>query len=539
MLTKLRSHLILATTFFILTLAQQYGFYAYKALPIVGFTFVKYFAIFAFLLTCTFARGHKTRFFFLSFILLLNFFQMAHLSYFGTQVLPSEIWLLFAEFHEIQGTLKEEWHHVFMPLLFVIIPLLISFFISKKIKLTQGSRIVTALLCLYLVYNPIRTFVTGNTWGRQPSTHELAGMNIYLASSYFLGKILPHKLSQSQNLEAKNQSLALELSPEKDSPWDKVIVVMGESLSPHHMGLFNYPINTTPTLSLLKHDPNFTYSQSLSSGVSTDISVAFFLNMGYGAAGSLKAAKGHHCLFKLAKKQKFSTHFISIQSAQQLRYIAPYLCSASLDDYRSLENISPATVDHQAALDRDLLPSLKDLLSSPEKKFIILHQRGSHAPWNLRFTKEATKFSGRDVDQRINDYDNSVFEFDLFWKELSTMLKAQTQKVLVIYFSDHGESLGVQGKWGHGFLDRSSFEVPVMIQSFNQELPELAKKLPPYFTQYNLSLFISHELGFKSNQAPETLPNDYVILGNDIDGFAGKAQIHFKPEGGYDFKVLP
>jgi len=29
-----------------------------------------------------------------------------------------------------------------------------------------------------------------------------------------------------------------------------------------------------------------------------------------------------------------------------------------------------------------------------------------------------------------------------------------------------------------------------------------------------------------------------VIYGNDIDGFAGKAEILFKPDNTYDFKVI-
>jgi glucan phosphoethanolaminetransferase (alkaline phosphatase superfamily) len=267
--------------------------------------------------------------------------------------------------------------------------------------------------------------------------------------------------------------------------------------------------------------------------------VAFFLNLGYGEAGGIKAAKGKHCLFRSAKKIGYSTHFLSTQSGEQLRYITPYLCSAYMDDFRDLESVSPKTENSNAARDRDLLPKLSDILQSGGKHFIMLHQRGSHGPWQLRATADSTRFVSQEIDQRINHYDNSVVEFDFFWKDLNQILEKQKSKTLVIYLSDHGESLGVNGKWGHGFLARSSFEVPLLIQSFHQDLPARTKELFRYMPHYNLALYTTQALGWETNQSPFTLMNDYVIFGNDIDGFAGKATIQFGLLGDYDFTVVP
>lgn len=304
------------------------------------------------------------------------------------------------------------------------------------------------------------------------------------------------------------------------------------------MSLFGYAKPTTPFLDSLKNDPNFYYTIGLSTGVSTDISVAFLLNMGYGDAGGMKAAKGENCLFKLAKRGDYSTHFLSMQSSEQLRYIAPYLCTASLDDYRSLENISPSTLNHQAAIDREMLPKLDDLLVTGSKKFIMLHQRGSHSPWALRFTAEANKFKAEGTDQRISDYDNSVVEFDLFWKEFVAVMAKKKTKNLVIYLSDHGESVGENNRFGHGFLQPHAFEIPILMMAFNHELPANTRKLPKFLPQYNLSLFLAQQIGWKPNQSPFSIMKDYVIYGNDIDGFAGKANVTFD-EKSYKFKVVP
>lgn len=537
MLIKLRNHGLLALIFLMLTLGQQYSFYMVKGIPVVPLPLGKYVGMYLFFLLLTLIKGDRLRLTFLSMLLVLNFPQMAHLSYFGTQILPSEIYLLFTQFHEISGTLKEDLQHILIPLIFTVIPVTIGRFTNKRIKTSWRWRPMSYLICLYLLYNPLRTYFTGNTWGRQPSTRELTSMNVYLSTSYFLGRILPHKFSQSAMAASDNSSLKLKLGAGRSPTWDKVIVILGESLTPRHMQLFGYSRATTPFLDSLKERADFFHTIALSGGVSTDIAIAYFMNLGFGAAGGIKAAKGNHCLFSLARKKSFKNHFISIQSSEQLRYISPYLCSSSLDEFRSLEDISPKTVDHQAARDRDLLRPLEDLLKENEKKFIMLHQRGSHSPWNLRYTDEARKFSGS-PDPRTDDYDNSVLEFDLFWKELHNLLSRSTQRILVVYLSDHGESLGDDGKWGHGFIGPAAFEVPIIITSFNSPFPESIRKSPTYLTHYNIGLFLAQEMGYQLNQAPEEFPADYEVFGNDIDGFAGKASIKFK-EKDYVVEHLP
>lgn len=533
MIKKLLKHLSLAWIFLVLTLVQQYSFYYMKGMPIVWLTFGKYFGVFAFLFVATFIRPYPVRFFFLGFVLLLNFFQMAHLSYFGTQILPNGILLLLTQFDEIKGTLLVEFQHVLIPLLFTLIPASIGWFALKKTKDLYGTKVIGILFALYFIYNPVRTFITGNTWGRQPSTRELAGMNVYLSFSYFLGRILPAKIAQGSTATAQNASTELKLTP-ATSQWDNIIVVLGESLTPHHMSLFGYEKPTTPFLLSQNEDPNFFHTIALSGGVSTDISVAFLLNMGFGEAGAMKASKGTHCVFKLAKEQKYTTHFISAQSAEQLRYIAPFLCASSLDDYKSLEDISPETEDHQAADDKVTLPYLEKILNFDSKQFVIVHQRGSHGPWERRSLVQNRKFPH---DNKVGHYDNSIIEFDLFMKDLFEMLSKSKKKTLMLYLSDHGEAMGQDGRWGHGQLIRPAFEIPLMVKTFNQDLPARTRLIPKYLPHYNISLFLADVIGYAANQDFTQPVKNYVIFGNDIDGFAGKASISFKPDGTYDFKV--
>lgn len=531
---KIIGHALVALVFLLFTLLHQYVFYYLKDMSIVWLNFEKYLATYLFFLLATFIQPKFLRFSFLSLILVLNFFQMVHLSYFGTLVLPSEFYLLFSQFHEIKGTLFVELQHVLLPLGLTLIALLPAIYAFRKVDQPFGSKILGALFIIYFIYNPVRTYVTGNTWGRQPSTRELGGMNFYLAFSYFSGRILPSKIWQSNSERISNSSLDLVLEKDKESEWDNIVFILGESLSPHHMSLFGYSRPTTSFLDTQAKDENFYHGIGFSGGVSSDISIAFLLNLGFGEVGSIKAAKGSHCFFKLAKESGFKSHFLSSQSAEQLRYISPYLCSSSLDDYRTLEDISPETLDHQAADDKVLLPHFSSLLSSNEKKFILLHQRGSHAPWEVRSNPSNRKFPHED---KISHYDNSVVEFDLFMKELDEVIKSSGRKVLVIYVSDHGEALGQNGYWGHGQLIQPAFEVPVLIKSYKNSLPSVIRSFPKEITHFNVGLLVAQELGYKPSHAPGAFPKDYEIFGNDIDGFAGKIQIKQSANKDMDFII--
>lgn len=529
-------HLILGALFLLLTLAQQYLFFLLKGSPLALLSAGKTFGFLFFFIAVTFVREKPIRWIFLHFILVLNFFQMTHQSYFGTQILPFEIWLLFAEIGEINGTLFGEPIHLIIPLLLTIIPVAIGIYAQKKIELPKKLPVLGWLFVIYFLYNPARTFITGNSWGRQPSVEHLGGFNVYLSLSYFTGKILPHKLSTIAE-ESRNASTNLAFDGKFPSDWDKIIVILGESHSPHVMSLFGYPKPTTPFLESLKEDENFYHAMGLSPGVSTDISVAFFMNLGYGKAGSRKAAQGKHCLLKLASDNGFRTHFWSTQSRQQLRYIAPYICHSSLDSFRSLEEVDPGFDNEEAASDLKLLGGLEAAFAHEGKEFIVLHQRGSHSPWQYRYSKESERFPANPGDDRSHHYENSILEFDRFWKELDQFLMKRKERVLVVYVSDHGEAIGKKGRWGHGFLEAEAFEIPIIIRSYRKPMNAFLPHRPKLLTSYNVGLILASEIGYDLNQSPEKLPGDFEIYGNDIDGFAGRATVEFISADKYKFNV--
>ncbi len=523
-ISKLKGNFFWALIVWICTMAQQFGFQFFKGMSLATLPVNKFFIAFGFFFLFSFVKNNTTRFFLSSFVIIMAYFQLAHLSFYGTQILPIEIWLLFAEVSEVVGTLKEDFHHVLLPIFFTVPFLAILFWASKKIK---GVTIpfIPLLFVSYFFYNPIRTMVTGNTWGRQPSTQELYGMNTYLSFSYFLGKILPSKvLGGHRGEEEKLFGESLEFKRKRETKFKNIVFILGESLTPAHMSLFGYEKQTTTHLDSLKDDPRFYFSKAISGGVSTDIAVAFFLNATYGTSGQKVISRGERCFFKIAKNNYFDTYFYSIQSQQQLRYITPYICPEFVEDYRALEQIDPEVVDANAAPDKKLLPLLKAALKKDGEKFIVLHMRGSHSPYNLRYSEASKKFSGG--DSRIDDYDNSVVEFDSFMKEVIEIVGSHLNDTILIYVSDHGEGLGEEGVWGHGPLLYPSYVIPFLVYGKNAK-DYVARSFQgnEFLTNFNISLFMYQVMGIKTSILPSQTVPDFQVYGNDLDGFAGKIKV--------------
>jgi glucan phosphoethanolaminetransferase (alkaline phosphatase superfamily) len=522
-LEKTKGNLTWAFMVWAFTLIQQMGFQIYKGIPFSSLATGKYVLLYFFFLLFSFIAPKGLRYFFSTFIMILGFMQMAHLSYYGTQALPIEIWLLFTQFNEVSGTLIQETHHLGVPLLFTLPFLLTLYFMQNRLKF-KTIPWLSVILCLSLTYYPLRTLLTGNNWGRQPTDQELYGMNVYLSISYFLGKILPTKIYRNHASDHKPlMADSLELTPIKPS-YQNVILVLGESLTPNHQSLFGYERETTPFLKSQKTNLNFAYNKAISSGVSTDITIAFFMNATYGVSGSAVIAQGKRCLFKKSRENGFKNFFFSSQSEQQLRYIIPMICPTMIDELKTFEDIPQGDRIADSADDKELIKLLTTRLKEQGKKFFVLHQRGSHGPYALRSDPDKKIFKAH--NERVDEYDNSVREFDRFMEELSVALKGHEKDTLMIYLSDHGEGLGEMGAWGHGALKQPSYLIPLLMMTQNAK--DIMKKNfdgLKNITAFNVDLFILNILGFKTSISSNQEILDFQIYGNDIDGLAGKKDL--------------
>ncbi len=121
--------------------------------------------------------------------------------------------------------------------------------------------------------------------------------------------------------------------------------------------------------------------------------------------------------------------------------------------------------DGDYCFDEVLIPELNKKLNNLHAKntLIVLHMIGSHGPtYYRRYPKKLAKFQPdcprSDIqnctqEQLINTYDNTIAYTDYVLAKIIALLKEQPQNIQasMLYISDHGESLGENGAYLHGF----------------------------------------------------------------------------------------
>jgi lipid A ethanolaminephosphotransferase len=136
--------------------------------------------------------------------------------------------------------------------------------------------------------------------------------------------------------------------------------------------------------------------------------------------------------------------------------------------------------DSTGCFDELLLEDFAALISDRSRDhFIVLHQRGSHGPaYHTDAPQRAKAFfpecdlpNLRNCDRASinNAYDNTILYTDYFLSRVITELDKHSAEfdTAMLYVSDHGESLGENGLYLHGFpysmAPREQIEVPMLL----------------------------------------------------------------------------
>ena len=137
--------------------------------------------------------------------------------------------------------------------------------------------------------------------------------------------------------------------------------------------------------------------------------------------------------------------------------------------------------------------------------FIVLHQMGNHGPaYYKRYPKAFEKFTPVCKTNQLeecsaeeigNAYDNAVLYTDYFLSKTINLLKQNTAQfeTAMVYFSDHGESMGEKGLYLHGLPYYMAPDTQKHIgaimwfgDSFEIDKNALKKKSANAFSQDNL-----------------------------------------------------
>ncbi|WP_350643295.1 phosphoethanolamine--lipid A transferase [Psychrobacter sp. HY3-MNA-CIBAN-0198] len=255
-----------------------------------------------------------------------------------------------------------------------------------------------------------------------------------------------------------------------------MVFVVGETVRADHIALNGYKRDTTP---LLASQPNiYSFRNATSCGTSTAYSVP--------------------CMFSYANRENYdyntadyNENVLDTLNKQGVKVVWRDNNSSSkgVADRVTFEDYKTADVNpncDEECRDIGMLDGFDTLIKSdaPAKDtLILLHQMGNHGPaYYKRYPKEFEEYkpvcmtnelSKCDDQSVINAYDNAIRYTDYFLNNVINTLKKYEQDydVIMVYISDHGESLGENNIYLHGMpyaiAPDAQKQVPVIIWSPN------------------------------------------------------------------------
>ena len=248
------------------------------------------------------------------------------------------------------------------------------------------------------------------------------------------------------------------------------IIVVGETARAMNFSLNGYGRETNPRLAQVQSLVNFTNVSSC--GTATAVSVPCVFSDLTREDYSEDKARSKEGLLDVLQHAGLEVIWRDNNSG----------CKGVCDRVRFEDMSKPVAgnplCNSEECYDEHLLEGLPELIRDARRDLVIvLHQKGSHGPayWK-RYPAEFKKFGPvcqtNELEQCTREqitaaYDNTILYTDYFLDKTIKVLKESGVPASMLYFSDHGESLGEKNMYLHGapyiFSPEEQRKVPMML----------------------------------------------------------------------------
>jgi lipid A ethanolaminephosphotransferase len=273
------------------------------------------------------------------------------------------------------------------------------------------------------------------------------GYALYSACKLAIKGTREDRFVQPVGLEAHQQKSA------SNRKKDLIILVIGETAREKEFSLNGYARTTDPYLS---HDSVISFTRAYSCGTSTTDSLpCMFSHLDEGHYSRAKAVQYENLLDVLSHAG------VDVLWRDNNSGCKGVCSRVKTENMASLSIPGLCTADE--CFDEILLYRLQEYINGINSSaLIVLHQKGSHGPAYYKrhpdkfslFMPECTSSAPQNCerDQIVNAYDNTIVYTDYFLHKTIKLLKNNARRfnTMMIYFSDHGESLGENGIYLHG-----------------------------------------------------------------------------------------
>jgi len=309
----------------------------------------------------------------------------------------------------------------------------------------QNSSILRRFLLFFLIilFGAIWIYSNSKTWlWMDKNARKLGGMIV--PWSYTINTIRYY----ANDMSSPHEQTLLPAARFENDEKTIVFLVIGESAREQNFSLYGYNRITNPLLkelgviALANSHACATYTTASLLCMLSHVDTRWQLSASYEPLPSYLQRQGIDVIWRTNNWGEPSLKVQSYERANDLR--------------RECEGSA-------CAYDEVLLQGLEQRIrSSANKKiFVVLHQHGSHGPSYYRnYPKqfEIYKPACKSVDlhqctdaELVSAYDNTILYTDYFLHQAIELLKTFPEHAsMLMYISDHGESLGEHGIYLHG-----------------------------------------------------------------------------------------
>lgn len=275
------------------------------------------------------------------------------------------------------------------------------------------------------------------------------------------------------------------------------IFILGESVRADHMQLNGYQRETNPKLA--KRNNIISFSNLYTENTHTVASIKQILtdkNISDNNEGNT-----FYSLYSVLNTTNYNTYWIA--NGDIVKGYEPIIKSNKklllVDKFKTVMSFNKS-------LDENMFTSFDTIYQKTKNQFISMHMIGSHWWYENRYSDNFRKFTPV-IDSKyipslkkedvINSYDNTLLYLDFFLDTLIDKVDNEEEASIIMYVSDHGESLGENGKWLHA-QEEEACKNPAMViwysDTFKNTYPEHVQTLKSYATKNITTDFFYHSV---------------------------------------------
>jgi len=293
-----------------------------------------------------------------------------------------------------------------------------------------------------------------------------------------------------------------------------IVLVIGESASKYHQGLYGYCRNTNPLLSTIK-DELYIYDSVIAPHAHTNPVLSKLLT--FANYDNMEPLYKQRTIIEYFHDAGYKTFWLSNQQFANKYSTMSSSVGIQADWYIFTQQDGDDSDSCQSVFDGALLkPFELSINDKAPKKLIVLHLMGSHSDKKKRYPPEFAQYTTGEclpkqpyisnwTIELINAHDNSILYTDYVLFQLISKLKEKNNMSAFLYLSDHGEEMfEYRDFWGHSEANASIYtlDIPFVLwlsEKSKEYYPEKVNNLSHYLSRKYQSDDLIHSIIDLSN----------------------------------------